>query len=521
MDLSVRALKVPCLFREHPQTQFCIGVCRLTSYVQMSQPATLILDLEVARDSHEDENVLVLDLWKGFSATIKIILINQNPGPEPESGNADWLYHLAVIGDAGLEDVIRPSQIHLARAFSKGLLIIKDAAGAPILIDNTADWDLWSIGRHWQNEPANRCYHHLSLPSPSLLQQFRRKLKPGCDYTLQFASKTYPIEFVRRYQESATGEQDTQEQIREYESLEESSESHIRAMAQRELEQLRSVDCAPTSLRFHVSPGTPIPRFEMSVSATSPYCKLSGDNGFALIQVIKSLAEKPIKVALVDSTGKKNLFRWTCVEWSYNGFPHMLTLTIRDRAHWLRTTQYPTWENHETFFTPSHLKIIAGEYRRNLKIAGYRCEPNSAAATSSSMAHSRSSLGSHTSPLQVLQVVLCPGDQLVQQYAVGQEFLDSLIPQVNYGLHWKRHCCRYWTYITDDEITKSPELSLEEFSDHGPIWFDAVSEVALTLESIFENARPQPFFKLPYELGKEIYNYLRYKETANSLRFLP
>lgn len=108
----------------------------------MSQPATLTLDLEVVYDRHEGQNDLVLDLWKGFSATVKAIVINQNPGPEPESGNADWIYHLAVIGDAGLEDVIRPTQIHLARALSKGLLVIKDPAGAPILIDDTADWDL-------------------------------------------------------------------------------------------------------------------------------------------------------------------------------------------------------------------------------------------------------------------------------------------------------------------------------------------------------------------------------------------
>lgn len=403
----------------------------------MSQPATLTLDLEVVYDRHEGQNDLVLDLWKGFSATVKAIVINQNPGPEPESGNADWIYHLAVMGGAGLENVNRPWQIHLGRALSKGLLIIKDPAGAPILIDDTADWDLWSNGRHWQNEPANRCYHHLSLPSPGLLQQFRRKLKPSYDYTLQFASETYPIEFTRRYQESATEEQDMQELIRGYEYLEKNSISHTRAMARGKSEQLPSVDCAPTSLRFHIAPGTPIPRFEMSISATSPYCKLSGDNGFAPIQVTKSLAEKPITVALVDSTRKNNLFRWTCVEWSHNGFPYMLTLTSRDRAHWLRTAQHPTWEHNQTFFTPSHLKIIAGEYGRKLELTGYECEPNGAVATSSTMAHSSSLLDPDTSPPEALQIVLCPGDRLVQQYAIGQEFLESLRPQVSYRLHWK------------------------------------------------------------------------------------
>lgn len=485
----------------------------------MSQPATLTLDLEVVYDRHEGQNDLVLDLWKGFSATVKAIVINQNPGPEPESGNADWIYHLAVIGDAGLEDVIRPTQIHLARALSKGLLVIKDPAGAPILIDDTADWDLWCSVPHWQNEPANRCYHHLSLPSPSLLQQLRRKLKPGCDYTLEFASKSYPIAFIARYQESTTEEQDIQEQMRLYKSLQEDSIAQAKAMARGKSLHFLSVDCAPTLLRFHVSPGTPIPRFEMSISATSPYCKLSGDDGFALIRVTKSLAEKPIKVALVDSTRKHNLFRQTCVEWSYNGFPHILALTSRDRAHRLRPAQPLTWENRETFHTPSHLKIIAGEYRRKMEMTGYGCEPNGAVATSLSMAHNSSSLGLHTSPPKVLQIMLCPGDQLMQQYAVGQEFLDSLRPQVSYRLHWKRHCCRYWTYITDNEVTRPPEISLEGLSDLGPIWFDTVSEVALTLESIFENARPQPFFKLPYELRKEIYGYLRFKETANSLRF--
>lgn len=485
----------------------------------MSEPATLTLDLEVVHHPNEGQKALILDLWNGFSATIRTIVINQNPGPEPESGNADWIYTLAVIGAAGIEDVNRSPQIHLARALSKGLLVIKDAAGAPILNDNTADGDLWTMGRHYENVPAYRGYHNVSLPSPSLLQQFRRKLKPGCDYALQFASKTYPIEFARRYQESIAGERYTLEQIREYEALEDRTVSYNRATARGTLKQLPSVDCAPTSLRFHVSPGTPIPRFEISISTTSPYCKLSGNNGFVLIQVIKSLAKKPIKVALVDSTRKRNLFRWTSVEWSHNGFPYMLILSSRDRAHWLRTTEYLTWENHETIFTPSTLKIIAGEYRRKLEITAYGCEPNGAIATTSPIAYSLGSLGSHTSPPNDLQVVLCPGDQLVQQYTIGQEFLDTLIPQISYRLQWKRHCCRYWTYVTDNEVTKSPEISLDEYPDHGPIWFDAVSDVALTLERIFENIRPQPFFKLPYELRKDIYAYLRFKETANSLRF--
>jgi hypothetical protein len=62
-------------------------------------------------------------------------------------------------------------------------------------------------------------------------------------------------------------------------------------------------------------------------------------------------------------------------------------------------------------------------------------------------------------------------------------------------------------------------MNPERWPDHGAIWFARVSEVAMTLEQAFERAEPKHFFKLPYELRKEIYKYLRFRDNANRIRF--
>lgn len=59
----------------------------------------------------------------------------------------------------------------------------------------------------------------------------------------------------------------------------------------------------------------------------------------------------------------------------------------------------------------------------------------------------------------------------------------------------------------------------EDWNKHGPIKFEPVSAVALTIKAIFEREKPKPFFSLPLELRDQVYEYLRWSEHADEVRF--
>lgn len=451
----------------------------------------LKLDLDLAPDPSKDPQELNLDLWKGFSRTVRLTVIRQDPSPD--LGNENWWYWMAVnASDRQVEDDVASGlDIRLTQALRNGLLMIRDMHGQTVLFDHIEDADLLGLPEgYWVRQPTDRDSHNLSPASLALLRQFRRKLSPGSTYSLQFASKSYPIKFNR---DLDRGDFDLSTVIK--------------------LEN----GCLPTSLRFVVTAGTPPPQLTMSFSTATLSLSLSSDDEFVLSQVIMSLARRPIRLALVDSRHKENFLGQLSVEWSYNCFPNMLTMT--DREFLIPRTHERIWTREGRCDMPSTTEIIAGPYRQELKVQEQERGHILTRLPSSLIPQEGRSLSSKTSSPDLQHIVLCPGDQLIQRYVLGKDYLKELKPDREYMLRLKDHCCHHWTYVPDSEVNDHPGMSLETWPDHGPIWFARVSEVAVILEQVFERAQPEHFSKLPYELRKEIYKYLRLGDNAGIIRF--
>ncbi len=136
----------------------------------MSEPAKLTLDLEIAQDPSKDPQELVLDLWKGFSRIIRIVVIRQDP--DPGLGNEDWWYWIAVnASDKRVEeDLASGFDIRLTQALRNGFMMIRDMDGRTVSFDHTADADLLGLpDGYWQKQPTDRISHNLSDPSAALL----------------------------------------------------------------------------------------------------------------------------------------------------------------------------------------------------------------------------------------------------------------------------------------------------------------------------------------------------------------
>lgn len=150
----------------------------------------LRLELEEPRNttSTTQELPLTLDLWKGFSKEFVLNLETIKDAPELEAGHEGpfyWFPH-EIQHDGG--------NIHLARSFSHGLLVIKDANGQTVPFDHTADNDTWDMGV-WVDEYPSTFMHQkasarFTRPTASLLRQFRKRLQPGTEYSLQMGAKS-------------------------------------------------------------------------------------------------------------------------------------------------------------------------------------------------------------------------------------------------------------------------------------------------------------------------------------------
>lgn len=282
---------------------------------------------------------------------------------------------------------------------------------------------------------------------------------------------------------------------------------------------MKDIKCASTSLTFRVVPGTPMPTFTMSFSLSSSTYNTTSEHGLTLTQTTTSRAHEPVRLALVDSTHKENGFGKLSMEWSYNSFPNMFSFWM-DSRDVLNPDKEHIWRSREIFRAPSATDIIPGPYRRELRIPGQISDPFPAAFHPSSVPQRRSRLNPEGKNLQLQEIVLCPGDQSVQRYDIGKDFLQTLVPPRRYKLEFTYHRCWYWAFVPNTEVVQMSRHAETPWPDHtGPIRFEPVSEVARTLENILEGLRPDPFCRLPYELRKEVYAYLRYRKGASFIRF--
>lgn len=166
------------------------------------------------------------------------------------------------------------------------------------------------------------------------------------------------------------------------------------------------------------------------------------------------------------------------------------------------------------------VEIIAGSYRQSLDHVSTYIQPRQCSAPTESSDTNDAEEPGEDLPWQA--IILCPGDRLRYNFRVSKEGMVIFNNGGRYRLSLKNHFCNFWKEVTDAEVQSSQVrvYAPATWPDCGPIYLDTVSEVALTLERIFEREKPQPFHRLPRDLREQIYGYLRYKEGAKYVDFM-
>ncbi|KAL9133279.1 MAG: hypothetical protein Q9175_005542 [Cornicularia normoerica] len=75
-----------------------------------------------------------------------------------------------------------------------------------------------------------------------------------------------------------------------------------------------------------------------------------------------------------------------------------------------------------------------------------------------------------------------------------------------------------WDYGTEEQLLQSHQTPSDRCK-HGPIVFEPVCDVALTIKPIMEREKPMPLFRMPPELRDGVYEYPRYAHYADKIPF--
>lgn len=137
---------------------------------------------------------------------------------------------------------------------------------------------------------------------------------------------------------------------------------------------------------------------------------MTGESSISIIQTTTSLAKRPVRLALVDST-ERNRYKYCAIEWSYNSYPLSYTME----------TDGPPYDMN---FGPVDMKdsqlgravvtgIVPGNYRRAFNSLKQRSDGTVAQFSSSSLPQTASEGNPNGTPLDLQEIVLCPGDQLI------------------------------------------------------------------------------------------------------------
>lgn len=456
---------------------------------RMSEPPTLSFDLEIASGDFPNGNNLTLDLWKGFSAPIGIVVTDPNPPIADE--DVEWYYSLSMFCAKDGPLVVLPRglgcQLNPSQALSTDLLLIQDAHGNKVPIEGWSAWEHTTLCHGYMESClGGRMHHPLATASPGLLKQLRRRLRPGSTYTLRFKPKSYPVWLI--------------------------------TIEPKYIAESAQICCSSNTVQFKVVGGTPIPRFSQAFSLSSSTYHMRGKRGLTLTQTTTCLAKRPVKLALIDSSYKENQFEEVNIDWSYNGFPFIFHFNLHGRAFGGQAfgeERKRVRECHHTMSrATSETRVEHGKYRCALESSN-----GEAKVTTTSIPQQPSPINEEGLPLGLQQYVLCPGDKLIQQYHFDQGILDALVADREYELIFKYNRCHYWTYVADAEVLNDSPVEPSAWPDHGPIWCEPVNPVASVIEQVFERSRPEAFFKLPSELRQQVYTQVRTRQCANSVRF--
>ncbi|KAL8674945.1 MAG: hypothetical protein Q9168_000648 [Polycauliona sp. 1 TL-2023] len=378
--------------------------------------------------SHE---TLSLDLWKGFSnlVSINLHLAESTPNGEPPplieytAANLDW-YKL-------------PSRW----AFTQGPLAIWDQSGERIEIKHhlLAPSEYLKLNSCQYLRGHRVSSYELDRMCQSLLKTLRSILKPGTSYYLGFKEKTWPMRAVQC--DSGFGRLHP-----------DADDCWVDAA------------CTEDQVQFEVVAGTPIPRFQVTLST----CKTSHPDGadparWILIKMT-SIGKRPVKVGMPDPNFELNstgISQWLHV---HDPRKRLVSNSLYyghegGEQAWQQDNQVPLGT------CPTQLTFHQGTSWT------FRCELPSTAWYN---------------------------DPTVER----DLYVRIVADQSGFST---------WRYL-DDELDHKE--APDQRPNDGRIEFEPVVAGWDEIEEILEHERPLPFFRLPVELRQMIYNDLKFGEGA-------
>lgn len=348
------------------------------------------------------------------------------------------------------------ADIDLNRALQIGLLEFTTDDGKVIPLD-TDELDLCELDKRSRSSTADggRTYP-LARASPGLLSCLRRSLTVGKSYRLQFCERRFKI-----WCETVTVPLGY---VPGYQVQ----------MSPAEWAEKEQVDvaCDPEPIDFIVVPGIPIPRFTISFSISSSIWDITRSRQFFVTLKVTSLEDQPV---IVHPWRDQLMGLWPDQQNSRGNETNCLDVfDLQDE---------------------SSLEIVA------LFSDTARLELN------------------HYNSDRLEDIRLRKEDTHTRDIHFDPPELMNLSPGHTYSLQMRPQGFAAWTYEHEGIQYNLQDPEPEEPRDRGPIIFEPISAVARTITMAFERELPRPFSLLPFELRCQIYEYIKYSERADTVRF--
>ena len=328
--------------------------------------------------------------------------------------------------------------------------------------DNDRAVSLKPVDRELENLCANLrkaecglCEAYPVTTNARLLTYLRRCLLPGKQYELRFCGQHFT--FWSKF--CNTGSTD---------------EVSLRPYAKVQM------TCTPEPLLFTVKAGIRIPRFTVSFSISSSTLYLDEPHRFFVTLTVTSLEDQPVTVAPLFDRIATEKYPGEYVAQSSLG---VFKIFDEEAGDW------GTLESNPEKSKQASIKGVAMPLLQFNKGTSY----------TRNVHFPRHQLSSHECRCawECDSAGIIPGRTFKMASRAGYVAWD-------YG------------YVHELQGTHS---NREDWTKHGPIVFESVSAVALTIKAIFEREKPKPFFTLPLELRDQVYEYLRWSEHADEVRF--
>lgn len=367
----------------------------------------------------------------------------------------DINYYLPVFVNSDINDW--GDMIDVGRALQIGLLEIADDNDKAVAV-NPINEELETLRANRQEcDLEGGQTHPLKRINARLLKRLRRSLLPGKRYKLRFCRAHFTI-----WSKFGNGESIDQPPLTPSEWPED-------ARVQ--------MNCDPEPRVFTVVAGVPIPRFSVSFSISSSRCYLDHARRFFVTLTVTSLEDQPVTVDLLFDRKEIDLYPdESFCRWSRKLSLDVFDICDEDTGKW-RTL---------------HSKVGRYDQSSIEKVAVRLLQFNKGTT------HTRKVYFSRNEP--------------------WSDDFAGLTPKKTYRMAIRTMGYVAWDYGQAHELRES-HLNQQDWNKHGPIIFEPVSAVALTIKTIFERERPQPFFSLPPEMRDQVYEYVRQSERADEVRF--